>query len=126
MDTNEASSQSKDANQASESNGKQAITSNVGLNVQATNNISYKNPFNVLKDQDDDPRGDIGSLKVDIGSDSDEVENLIYGIRKKVGAPHRKTGIWSGKNADFDLLTKEDVKSILRDLQESDDDADLM
>ncbi|PWA35749.1 hypothetical protein CTI12_AA606590 [Artemisia annua] len=50
----------------------------------------------------------------------------IDDTRKKVGVPPKKTGIWSDKNVDFDLLMKDDEKSILHDLQESDDDADLL
>ncbi|GJY31066.1 copia protein [Tanacetum coccineum] len=65
------------------------------------------------------------------------IDDLFNDIRKKARAPPRKTGIWSGSLVDtslvsgftspnpFDFLTKEDGKSILRDLQESDDDVDL-
>ena len=53
------------------------------------------------------------------------MDDLVDDTRKKVGAPHMKTGIWSGRNVDFDLLMKKDEKSILRDLQESDDVADV-
>ncbi|GJU79346.1 hypothetical protein Tco_1276416 [Tanacetum coccineum] len=65
------------------------------------------------------------------------MDDLLDDTRTKVGAPPKKTGIWLGRNADssselgftspshFDLLTKEYGKSILRNLQESDDDVDV-
>nr|GEV32140.1 hypothetical protein [Tanacetum cinerariifolium] len=72
------------------------------------------------------------------GEDNEKcMNNLVDDIRKKVLAPHRKTGIWLGRNADsssepgftfpnhFDLLTNKDGKTILLNLRESDDNADV-
>ncbi|GKE89066.1 hypothetical protein Tco_1566541, partial [Tanacetum coccineum] len=73
------------------------------------------------------------TLEEDNGTPMDD---LVDGTKKKVGAPPRKTGIWSGKKGDyssklgftspnpFDLLTKDDGKRMLRDLTESNDDPD--
>ncbi|GKG23408.1 hypothetical protein Tco_0391444, partial [Tanacetum coccineum] len=71
------------------------------------------------------------------GDNRKHMDELVADTRKKVEAPPRKTGIWSGRKAGsslksrlsshnpFDLLTKEDGKSTLCDIQESDDDANV-
>nr|GEZ46513.1 hypothetical protein CTI12_AA528290 [Tanacetum cinerariifolium] len=43
------------------------------------------------------------------------LDDLVDDKREKVGVPPRKTGIWSGGNVNFDLITKKDGKSILHD-----------
>ncbi|GKF06728.1 hypothetical protein Tco_0037396, partial [Tanacetum coccineum] len=71
------------------------------------------------------------------GDNGKPMNDLVYGTRSEVGAFTRKSCISSGKKAEypsksgfrslnpFDFLTKEDEKSILLDLQESDDDVDV-
>nr|GEX14114.1 SBP-like protein [Tanacetum cinerariifolium] len=65
------------------------------------------------------------------------MDDLVDNKRKKVRALSSKTGIWLSRKGEspsesgfmspnpFDFLTKEDEKSSLHDLQESDDDADV-
>ncbi|GJU33577.1 hypothetical protein Tco_1181931 [Tanacetum coccineum] len=65
------------------------------------------------------------------------VDDLVDGTSKKVGAPFRKNGIWWSRKVEsssesgftspspFNFLTRENGKSILCDLHESDDDADV-
>ncbi|GJR60705.1 putative polyprotein [Tanacetum coccineum] len=89
------------------------------LTIKRRKSTPVSNSFSTLEDDNDTP-----------------MHNLVDGIKKKVMTPFRKTGIWLGKKKEyssksgftspnpFDLLTKDDGKSMLRDLQESDDDPD--
>ncbi|GJV92510.1 hypothetical protein Tco_1540323 [Tanacetum coccineum] len=96
--------------------------------VSTSTNTPISNVFEVLGDLEDD--GHLDALDIeDCGKLEGEQRN-----NKKA---HRKTGIRLGKNVDsssesgftypnhFDLLTKKDGKTILLNLQASDDDADV-
>ncbi|GJW00636.1 vacuolar protein sorting-associated protein 13 domain-containing protein [Tanacetum coccineum] len=99
--------------------GKQGGTCLHQLTIKRRKSTPVSNSFSTLEDDNDTP-----------------MHNLVDGIKKKVTTPFRKTGIWLGKKKEyssksgftspnpFDLLTKDDGKSMLRDLQESDDDPD--
>nr|GEU61595.1 putative polyprotein [Tanacetum cinerariifolium] len=64
------------------------------------------------------------------------MDDLVEGTKKKVGASSKTTGTWLGRKREcysesrftspnpFDLLTKDDGNSMLRGLQESDNDPD--
>ncbi|GJS89142.1 hypothetical protein Tco_0771778 [Tanacetum coccineum] len=116
-----------------------------GASTSTSMSVSIR--FEVLGDLEDDghldalntkdPKCDSRGLtwSKSWGDNENFMDDLVDDTRKKVGVPPRKTSIWWGREADsssesgftspnhFDLLTKEDWKSILRNLQDSDDDA---
>ncbi|GJW90083.1 hypothetical protein Tco_0167636 [Tanacetum coccineum] len=106
--------------------------------VSTSTNMPVSNVFGVLGNlKDDGPLDapDVKDPKHNLRGTHTE-ENLDENKRKNKKAP-RKTGIWLGRNEKtfseldftspnhFDLLTEEDVKTILLNIQESDDDAEV-
>ncbi|GJY66053.1 hypothetical protein Tco_0468291 [Tanacetum coccineum] len=121
--------------------------------VSTSNNTSISNVFEVLGDLEDDGHLDahntekiwftnarknkkasrvrrivtpVFNTSSTLREDKEKcIDDLVDDTIKKVGAPHRKNGIWLGRNADsssesgftsqnhFDLLTKENAKNIL-------------
>ncbi|GKG03744.1 hypothetical protein Tco_0311380, partial [Tanacetum coccineum] len=106
--------------------------------VSTSTNMPVSNVFGVLGNlKDDGPLDapDVKDPKHNLRGTHTE-ENLDENKRKNKKAP-RKTGIWLGRNEKtfseldftspnhFDLITKEDGKTILLNIQESDDDAEV-
>ncbi|GKD27740.1 hypothetical protein Tco_1233954 [Tanacetum coccineum] len=111
--------------------------------VSTSTNMPVSNVVEVFGDLEDDdhldaldaknPKHDSGVLT----HNGKFMDDLVDDTRKKVGAPPTKTGIWLGRNAEsssesgftspnhFDLLTKEDVNTILLNIHESDNDVDV-